>query len=136
MKKIGRVLLRIFRHIGLFFDKWLITPITKLILIVMNFFKDNSKNIDRFAGRKSTLLIISMILLKSLLQLLLDVESILMNLKLNLNVFMKSHISFQKQRMLLQHIQNSIRQLQNFLIQQMKLKRFRRNLKFHKILQD
>ena len=62
MKKIIRKIGRLFHHIGLFFDKWLITPITKLILIVMNFFKNNSKNIDRFAGKKSTLLIISMIL--------------------------------------------------------------------------
>ena len=62
MKKIIRKIGRLFHHIGLFFDKWLITPITKLILIVMNFFKNNSKNIDRFAGRKSTLLIISMVL--------------------------------------------------------------------------
>ena len=62
MKKLIRKIGRLFHHIGLFFDKWLITPITKLILIIMNFFKDNSKNIDRFAGKKSTLLIISMIL--------------------------------------------------------------------------
>ena len=62
MKKLIRKIGRGFHHIGLFFDKWLITPITKLILIVMNFFKNNSKNIDRFAGKKSTLLIISMIL--------------------------------------------------------------------------
>lgn len=62
MKKLIRKIGRFFHHIGLFFDKWLITPITKLILIIMNFFKDNSKNIDRFAGKKSTLLIISMIL--------------------------------------------------------------------------
>lgn len=62
MKKLIRKIGRLFHHIGLFFDKWLITPITKLILIVMNFFKNNSKNIDRFAGKKSTLLIISMIL--------------------------------------------------------------------------
>ena len=62
MKKIIRKIGRLLHHVGLFFDKWLITPITKLILIVMNFFKNNSKNIDRFAGKKSTLLIISMIL--------------------------------------------------------------------------
>ncbi len=62
MKKLIRKIGRFFHHIGLFFDKWLITPITKLILIIMNFFKENSKNIDRFAGKKSTLLIISMIL--------------------------------------------------------------------------
>ena len=62
MKKTIRKIGRLFHHIVLFFDKWLITPITKLILIVMNFFKSNSKSIDRFAGKKSTLLIISMIL--------------------------------------------------------------------------
>ena len=62
MKKLIRKIGRLFHHIGLFFDKWLITPITKLILIIMNFFKNNSKNIDRIAGKKSTLLVISMIL--------------------------------------------------------------------------
>ena len=34
MKKIGRGSGRVFRRIGLFFDKFLITPITKLILKV------------------------------------------------------------------------------------------------------
>ncbi len=53
---------RVFHHIGMFFDKWLITPITKLILIVMNFFKENSKNFDKFANKKSTLLVISLVL--------------------------------------------------------------------------
>ncbi len=62
MKKIFKQIGKFFYHIGLFFDKWLITPITKLILIVMNFFKNNSKNIDKFIGKKSTLLVISLIL--------------------------------------------------------------------------
>ena len=62
MKKMIKMMARIFRHIGLFFDKWLITPITKLILVIMNFFKENSKNFDKFAGKKSTLLVISMVL--------------------------------------------------------------------------
>ena len=62
MKKLIRKIARLFHHIGLFFDKWLITPITRFILVVMNFFKDNSKNIDKFVGRKTTLLILSMIL--------------------------------------------------------------------------
>lgn len=62
MKKIGKMIGRIFRHIGLFFDKWLITPITKIILKVMNFFKENVKSFDRIAGKKSTLLIVSLLL--------------------------------------------------------------------------
>lgn len=58
LKKIGRLI----RRIGTFFDKLLITPITKFILIITEFFKGNSKNIDRIIGKKSTLLVISLIL--------------------------------------------------------------------------
>ena len=62
MKKIIKKIAKLFHYIILFFDKWLITPITKLILIIMNFVKENSKNLDRFAGKKSTLLVVSLIL--------------------------------------------------------------------------
>ena len=44
MKKIIRSILKFFRHIGAFFDKWLITPITKLILKVVDIYKSNDKN--------------------------------------------------------------------------------------------
>ena len=60
--KIGKLIGRIFRPIGLFFDKWLITPITKIILKVMSFFKGSAKSFDRIAGKKSTLLIVSLLL--------------------------------------------------------------------------
>ena len=62
MKKIGRFFLRLFRHMGLFFDKWLITPITKLILRLMDLGKGLVKAFDRVSGRTSTLLIVSLIL--------------------------------------------------------------------------
>ena len=62
MKKVLKVIGRLIRHIGIFFDKWLITPITKFILIVTNLLKDNSKNFDRLIGKKSTLLVISLVL--------------------------------------------------------------------------
>lgn len=62
MKKIIKKIGKFFHHIGLFFDKWLITPITKLILIVMNFFKSNSKGFDKFLSKKSTLLVVSLAL--------------------------------------------------------------------------
>ena len=62
MKKIGRFFVRLFRHIGLFFDKWLITPITKLILKLMEIGKVLVKSFDRVAGKKSTLLIVSLLL--------------------------------------------------------------------------
>ena len=62
MKKMFKGIGRIIRHIGTFFDKWVITPITKLVLLITDFFKNNSKNFDRILGKKSTLLIISLAL--------------------------------------------------------------------------
>ena len=62
MKKIIRGILKFFRHIGAFFDKWLITPITKLILKIIDFSKSNSKGLERLMGKKQTLIVISLIL--------------------------------------------------------------------------
>ena len=62
MKKIIKKLGKIFHHIGSFFDKWLITPITRFILIVVDIFKDNSKSVDKFLSKKSTLIVISLVL--------------------------------------------------------------------------
>ena len=62
MKKISRGSGRFFRRIGLFFDKFLITPITKLILKVTDIAKNSMKNLDRVSSKKSTLLIVSLIL--------------------------------------------------------------------------
>lgn len=62
MKKIGRGSGRFFRRIGLFFDKFLITPITKLILKLTDIAKNSMKNLDRVSSKKSTLLIVSLIL--------------------------------------------------------------------------
>ena len=62
MKKIGNTLIRIVKNILLFFDKWLITPLTKIILRLMRIIKDLTKNFDKVSGKKSTLLIISLLL--------------------------------------------------------------------------
>lgn len=62
MKRIGRSIVKFFRHIGSFFDKWLISPITRVILKLMEFSKDFAKNFDRIAGKKSSLLIASLVL--------------------------------------------------------------------------
>ncbi len=62
MKKIIRGIKRIFHFFGSFFDKWLITPITKIILKIGEFSKSNSKAIERFIGKKQTLIVISLIL--------------------------------------------------------------------------
>lgn len=61
-KKMFRGIGRLLRRIATFFDKWLITPITKLVLNITEFVKSNSKSIDRIISRKSTLLVISLIL--------------------------------------------------------------------------
>lgn len=62
MKKIFREIKNLFRHIGLFFDKWLITPITKLILRISEFFKNNGRSLERFLGKKQTLIVVSLLL--------------------------------------------------------------------------
>ena len=62
MKKIIRGIGKLFRHIGAFFDKWLITPITKLFLKIIDFSKSNSKGLERLMGKKQTLIVISLIL--------------------------------------------------------------------------
>lgn len=62
MKKISRGTGRFFRRVGLFFDKFLITPITKFILRIIEFAKNSMKNLDRVSSKKSTLLIVSLIL--------------------------------------------------------------------------
>ena len=74
MKKIIKIFGKVFHPIGSFFDKWLITPITKLILKITNFFKNNSKSIERTFNQKSTLIIISLILAFGVF-LLIDKES-------------------------------------------------------------
>ena len=62
MKKTFKIIGRILRLIGRFFDKWVITPITKFILVLMSFFKDNTKSFDRLISKKSTLLVVSLVL--------------------------------------------------------------------------
>ncbi|MBQ3436087.1 MAG: hypothetical protein IJH13_03630 [Bacilli bacterium] len=62
MKILFRLLGKLIIHIGSFFDKWLITPITKLFLGIGHLLKRNTKGLDRFIGKKSTLIVISLIL--------------------------------------------------------------------------
>ena len=57
MKKIGKLVYRIL----LFFDKLIIVPITKIYLAISNFFKDNSKGLERFINNKQTLVVLSLI---------------------------------------------------------------------------
>lgn len=52
---------KIIRSIILFFDKWLITPITKLFLLISNAIKNNGREIEKFINRKQTLIVLSLI---------------------------------------------------------------------------
>ncbi len=62
MKRIGRFLAKKIRRIGLFLDRWLITPLTRLILKLMEMGKSLIKSFDKVSGKKSTLLMISLFL--------------------------------------------------------------------------
>ena len=62
MKKIIKFFAKIFGLIASFFDRILIIPITRMILKIMEFFKNNGKALDKFASKKSTLLIVSLAL--------------------------------------------------------------------------
>lgn len=53
MKKIGKKII-------LFFDKWLITPITKFILFITDFIKNNGREIEKFINKKQTLIVLSL----------------------------------------------------------------------------
>ena len=62
MKKLSRAFGSFLRRVGTFFDKWLITPITKFMLSVVEFFKGSTKNFDRIASKKATLIVVSLVL--------------------------------------------------------------------------
>lgn len=49
------------KKILLFFDKWLITPITKGILSFTDFTKNNGKELEKFLNKKQTLIVLSLI---------------------------------------------------------------------------
>ena len=54
MNKIGK-------KIVFFFDKWLITPVTKLILLISSTLKNNGKEIEKFINKKQTIIVLSLI---------------------------------------------------------------------------
>ena len=62
MNKKTNIFIRIFHGIFMFFDKWLITPITKLILIIASLFGNGSKGVDKLLNKKSSLIIISLVI--------------------------------------------------------------------------
>lgn len=61
MKKISRSIIRFFRPIVRFFDKWLITPITKFFVGVYDFFSSNGSGIDKVLVNRQSLVVISLL---------------------------------------------------------------------------
>lgn len=62
MKRIIRSIGRFFHAIYSFFDRIIITPITKLFLKITDTFRNNSHGLERILNRKSSLIIISLVL--------------------------------------------------------------------------
>ena len=62
MKTISKIILAIFKPFATIIDKLLITPITRLFIKLIEFFNNHAKALDKIASKKSTLLIISLIL--------------------------------------------------------------------------
>ena len=52
---------KIFKIIIGFFDKWLITPVTKLIILIGDVLKDNGKELEKYINKKQTLIVISLV---------------------------------------------------------------------------
>ena len=62
MKKLIKKLCKFIGKILLFFDKLLITPVMKVVLKITDFFKNNSKNAEKFLTSKKALLVISLLI--------------------------------------------------------------------------
>lgn len=62
MKKLIKVILRFFGKIFSFFDKILITPLMKLFLKITDFFKNNTKGLEKYLTTKKALLVISLLI--------------------------------------------------------------------------
>lgn len=61
MKKISSVIINFFKSIWKFFDKWLITPITKFFVGAYEFFSNNGTGIEKLLINRQSLVVISLI---------------------------------------------------------------------------
>jgi len=62
MKKLIKTICRFIGKIILFFDKILITPLMKLFMKITDFFKNNTKSLEKYLTSKRALLIISLLI--------------------------------------------------------------------------
>ena len=61
MKKISRAIKKVFKAIFSFFDKILITPITKFFMGIYKFFKNNGTGIEKILVNRQALVVISLV---------------------------------------------------------------------------
>lgn len=61
MKKISKAIIKIFKPIVKFFDRWLITPITKFFVGVYDFFSNNGTGIEKVLINRQSLVVISLL---------------------------------------------------------------------------
>ena len=61
MKKISRAIVRFFRAIIRFFDKWLVTPLTKMFVGISDFFGNRGSKFERFLVNRQSLVVISLL---------------------------------------------------------------------------
>ena len=62
MKRISRAIVGFFKSIMRFFDKWLITPLTKLFVTVSDLFGKRSSKLEKFLVNRQSLVVISLLL--------------------------------------------------------------------------
>ncbi len=62
MKKLIKAICRFIGKIILFFDKILITPLMKLFMKITDFFKNNTKGLEKYLTSKKSLLVISLLI--------------------------------------------------------------------------
>ncbi len=62
LKKIGRGIYKFFSFIYEILDKYIITPLSKLLLLITNIFKTNNKPLDRLLNNKKFLITLSLAL--------------------------------------------------------------------------
>ena len=61
MKKISRIICDFFKSIWLFFDKWLIMPITKFFVSIYDFFGSSGNGLEKILINRQSLVVISLI---------------------------------------------------------------------------
>ena len=61
MKKISRAIVKVFKSCIRFFDKWIITPVTKFFVNVIDLFTNRNTRFEKVLTNRQSLIIISLL---------------------------------------------------------------------------